>query len=152
MQQLSQRDQRWGAVRIGPTHLTVHDKGCTLTCVSMLSDYFGEFMPPDKIARLPGLFDSTGRIIWSVLPKYFHKFKPVVRVQGRSDVRIKTSLVDPKQACILQVRNGAHWVLPVRGTQPAGDYICDDPWTGGKCQAIRDYKNISGSEHFVATT
>lgn len=137
-------------MRVGPTHLTIGEIGCTLTCVSMLSDYFGEFMPPDKIARLPGLFDATGKIIWAVLPRYFHKFKPVLRVKGRSDLKIQSSLNDPRQACMVQVNNGKHWVVPVRGTWAANGYLAVDSWTGKTCSVIEDYRNITGSEHFIA--
>lgn len=107
-------------------------------------------MSPDQIAKLPGLFNTRAEIIWEVLPKYFKKFKPVIRVRGRDDKRIRASLSDPKQACILQVNGGSHWVVPIRGTWVSPGYLADDPWTGRQCSVIEDYRNITGSEHFIA--
>ena len=42
-QVLSQRDPRWAGGNIGKTTVKVGDKGCTITCVSMSSSWFGEF-------------------------------------------------------------------------------------------------------------
>ena len=151
MQTLSQRDARWAKVHVGPTTATVGDIGCALTGVSMLSDYFGEFKDPGTIARLPGLFDTRGRILWGVLPRYFKRFKPVARHQGRDDRLIQAILSDPKRACLLEVNNHKHWVLPTRGTWATDGYLAADPWTGKPCSVLEDYSNITGCEEFVAT-
>lgn len=154
MQYLSQRDLRWASTKLGNSTLTVGRYGCTTVCISMLSDYFGSPMTPNQIANSKTWYTNDGLILWNMLS--FKKMKVerlangnVKRLFGRDDAEIKKSLDDPNKGVILQVNDGAHWILPIRKTWFTNDYHCVDPWTGKTCTAIGDYKNITGSAHFM---
>lgn len=144
---LSQRDERWGAVKLGASSLDVYHYGCTTTCISMLSDYFGSLAYPDAIAKVISNYTPEGLILWTKLQ--FIKMSFAWREYGRNDQLIKESLKDPNKAVILQVDDGKHWLVALRPTLLGNDYVCLDPWTGLKCNAIATYKNITGSAHFV---
>lgn len=146
---LSQRDPRWANVKIGDTNLTIGRWGCTITSLCMLAEYFGEKVTPDKVARVPGLFNKDGKIIWANLNRIFKKFKFVERVYGRNDAKINNALAGKNTGCILEVDNNSHWVMPVRGTYVAKGYMAADPYTGKPCSVLEDYRNITGSAFFV---
>lgn len=151
MLKLSQRDPRWAHTKIGKTNLTIGDWGCALTCVSMLSSYFGCYMSPDKLAQVPGLFTANGEIIWSMLEKVFAgKLKFVWRQYGRDDQKIRASIGGSiNTACLLQVNNKRHWVVAT-GIKGVG-YQCLDPIDGKSKLVLANYPNITGSCHLVGT-
>lgn len=146
MRYLSQRDPRWAATKLGGSALTVGRFGCTTTCLSMLSDYFGHWLDPASIAEHRDWYTKGGLVIWGKLamPGMQH----VGRLRYRSDTSIMRSLKNPNLAVMLEVNYGAHWVVAVRKTFFGTDYLCIDPWTGKVCTAVGDYKNITGSAHF----
>lgn len=155
---LSQRDLRWAGVKLGQSKLTVGRFGCTTTCISMLSDYFGCFATPAELAQgklvIYDLLKYTkdGLLIWKSLNLKHMDFEK--RVFGRVDFDIETSLKDPKKAVILAVNNDAHWVVATSVNKfwrilGRNVYNIIDPWTGKK-STTRAFKNISGSAHFKA--
>lgn len=146
MRYLSQRDLQWCDKKLGQSSLTIGRYGCTTTCISMLSDYFGEYTMPSAIAANVHYYTPDGLILWTNLK--FHNFEFVKRQNIRSDVNIKAAIADPNQAVILNVNNGAHWVVAVRPTLFGDSYIVVDPWTGTKCDVIKVYKNIVGAAYF----
>ena len=144
---LSQRDQRWSQVKLGQSSLTVGRYGCTTTCISMLSDYFGCLVYPDAIAKNVYNYTKDGLVIWEALK--FAKMRFAQRVQGRpSDSLIQACLKDPDKAIILQVDNGQHWVVALSKNFFGNDYTVLDPWTGKKCNAMSVYKNITNAAIF----
>lgn len=147
MKYFSQRDPRWANVKLGASNIDVYHYGCTTTCISMLSDYFGCLSYPDAIAKVKTNYTADGLILWSNLK--FTKMAFVWRQYGRNDSLIRTSLKNPDTAVILQVNDGKHWVVALRPTVFGNDYVCLDPWTGKKCDVIKTYKNITGSAHFT---
>jgi hypothetical protein len=144
---LSQRNPNWAEKRIGASTLTLGRWGCTTTCVSMLSDYFGHFETPAQIASVKSYFTLNGLIIWKNLNIPGMKF--FWRYYGRNDTAIRLSLSGPNSAVMLQVNNGQHWIVVLRKTWFKNDYLCVDPWNAKTCTAIADYKNITGSSHFI---
>jgi ABC-type bacteriocin/lantibiotic exporter with double-glycine peptidase domain len=143
---LSQRDARWSAEKIGKSLITIGRYGCTLTCLSMLSSYFGGYRTPAALAR--GLsFTSGGLIIWSSMPKLL-PFKLEKRLYSRNDDEIMKSLKDAKRAVILQV-DGFHWVVALSKIPFTKHYRIGDPWTGKKSTTL-SYKAITGSAHVLA--
>jgi len=144
---LSQRDPRWAQAKLGNSFLTVGRFGCTTACLSMVSDYFGSFVSPLDLAKNQKLYNLRGEVIWKELN--FKTMKFVQRMRGRNDPAILASLKDPNGAVILQVNYGQHWIVPLRKTLFLKDFLCNDPWTGRTCAALADYKNITGSAHFV---
>lgn len=115
---LSQRDPRWAAMTLGTTTYTVARYGCTVTCLSMASEFFSQiavtppqnsvkYQLPDKVSQTLE-FTPDGLLLWGSLSKLGMKL--VERVKVRDDAKIQAVLANPKQACLLQVE-GWHWVL-----------------------------------------
>jgi len=152
MLHLSQRAAAWRNIKIGNTDLTVGDWGCLLTCISMLSSFFGYFISPDKLAKMPKLFDSNGKLIWSELEQVFKgKLKFQWRNYGRNNARIIASINDSaKTACLLQVNNEKHWVVATSVIAGGIDYVCVDPIDGKLCSTRSRYPNITGSAHLIS--
>lgn len=147
MVKLSQQDARWAQVKLGQSNLTVGRYGCTTTCLSMLSEYFGAFKTP---AQLAGSLKYTpdGLIIWQSLPSVL-PFKIEKRITFFSPMDIEISLKDPNKGVILNVNNGAHWVLATYKIPFTNKlYMTNDPWTGTS-RASFAYKNIVGSAHMI---
>lgn len=141
---LSQLDLRWVKVKIGKTNLTVGMKGCTLTDVSMLSDYFGHFVTPAQIAVQPW-FTVDGLIIWEKIKIQGMAFEK--RIRGVFDeAAVDESLRNPDKACILEINHGAHWVCAMKKL-PFGYYLVADP-NGGKKRIIKALGLVCGSAHF----
>jgi hypothetical protein len=112
----------------------------------MLSDFFGYYMSPAQIASNKTWFTKDGLVLWTKLDIPNMKFE--WRQHGRNDKKILESLNDLNGGCLLQVGNGAHWVVAVRKSWWHNDYVIVDPWTGKVGTACGDYKNITGSAHF----
>lgn len=147
---LSQRDSRWSSFKLGASTLTVGRYGCTTTCISMLTSYFGVWHEPATLASNKSNYTRDGLVLWEAMSKNLKSMKFVERVYGRNDKKIQDSLKNPKTGVILQVDNGAHWILPIYKLPFVNDYICIDPWDGKYCRAISKYRNITGSAHFKA--
>lgn len=144
MKLLSQRDPRWAALKIGASNLTIGRYGCTLTCMSMLTDYFDHWGSPEQIAGHDEWFTKDGLVNWKALKLKAMSFEK--RLYGRNDAEIVKSLNDPNKAVILQVEN-YHWVVCL-GKDIFGRYRIADPWFGDKA-SINRYKSITGSAHFI---
>lgn len=146
---LRQDDKRWSTNKIGKTSLTLGRWGCTITCVSMLSSYYGCYKSPAELAAIPSLFSVEGKIIWSSIGKIFdNKMKFDIRRYGMNRAAITSSLnTSPRTSVIAEVSNGSHWVVIV-GTYGT-DYLCVDPRDGQKKLVLKTYKNITGSAHFT---
>lgn len=147
---LSQNSLPWGPVKLGNTPLTVGRYGCTITCLSMLSDYFKDFKDPGFLAKNLK-FTSDSLVIWGSLPAVL-PYGLERRIYSRNDFEIRTSLKDPNKAVILNVNDGAHWVVALKETFLPGlkrpHYVVLDPWDGKK-KTTRDFRNIVGSAHFI---
>jgi hypothetical protein len=143
---LSQRDPAWAEDKLGVSTLTVGRYGCTTTCISMLSDYFGSYKTPKELAHNAYNYTPTGLVLWTHLA--FDKMKFVWREYFEDTKRIDAAIKDPKQAVILQVNHGQHWVVALRKTWYGNDYLVLDPWDGSKCFAKKKYHNISGAAFF----
>lgn len=150
MQFLSQNDARWAADRLGASPLLVGRYGCTTTAISMLSDYFGCYKSPLELAHNAANYTKDGLVIWQNLR--FERMRFVRREYGRNDEEIKRALKYPHTAVILQVNDGAHWVVAysTRVVRP-GDYIIIDPWDGKKKSLLSAYRNITGAAYFEGT-
>jgi hypothetical protein len=146
MIRLSQNDPAWAGVTLDSTKFTIARYGCTTTGISMLSDYFHCFQPPDAIAKEFLKYTDTGLVLWSTLtlPKMMFK----IRLRARDDKAILESLKNLEQAVLLNVSNGSHWTVAIRKAAFRNDYWCVDPWDGKIKLAAKTYRNIVGSAHF----
>lgn len=147
MKYLSQQDPKWASVTLGKSRFTIGRYGCTTTCISMLSDYFQCYQSPDAIAKTYATYTLDGLIQWESLRLTHMAFD--LRLRQRDDKSIGASLKDPNKAVILNVNNGAHWVVALSKAPFSNDYYILDPWDGKKKLACKTYRNIVGSAHFI---
>lgn len=146
MKILSQHDLLWASRKLGSSNMTVGRYGCTTTCISMLSDYFGSYKSPVELASNTNNYTSNGLIIWKNLK--FDKMKFDRRSYLQDNTGIHQALIDPNKAVMLEVNDSQHWVVALRPTWFSNSYWVADPWSGDKCNVIRRYKNITGAAFF----
>lgn len=128
MIRLSQRDPRWIAVKIGKSPYTIGQYGCTLTCVSMASDYYNEYKNPEWMAKNLS-YTLDGRILWQSIAKKTG-FKFLWRFYTFDKSTIAEAIKNPKKVCLLNVDRGYHWVLAIKAIPLTNSYIVANPWTG----------------------
>jgi hypothetical protein len=138
---LSQRNPAWAKVKLGKSNLTVHNYGCTTVGLSMLSDWYGMYTNPGKLAQ-KAIYTSGGLIIWKELEKFL-PMKFVYRYYKRDDAKIKEILASKDGSCLLQVNDGKHWVVLVGYSRIKG-YKIFDPWFGDAVYLSGRYPNITG--------
>lgn len=148
MQILSQRDLRWAGKKLGRSEFTVGRFGCTTSAISMGHSFFfpKTFLTPAQIA-IQDIYTIKGLIIWDRIKLPGMRFSG--RMYHRDDAAILAALKDPNRFVILQVNNGAHWVLACRPTIFGKSYRVADPWDATYCDVIARYKNITGCAFFT---
>lgn len=155
---LSQRDQRWANVKIGNSNTTLGRMGCTITCLSMISQFFGCYKSPNEIAKNQNNFEQDS-VAWIQLnfPNFSFRWREGSPIKGDIvDMEMIKSYMagnyDKKntenRAVILQVANFSHWVVALWPTFD-GDILAIDPWTGKTCEVLKTYGNITGAALFV---
>ena len=137
MLKLSQRDSRWSFEKIGKTNITVGRMGCTITCLAMLSSYFGCYKTPGMLAKYLS-YTKDALLIWSSIPSELC-FSLHKRFYGYNAELIAEGLKLKNTAVILQVQ-GYHWVVAISKIPLTKTYIIADPWTG-KLSTTLAYKN-----------
>lgn len=143
---LSQQDPRWAGIALGKSRFLIGRYGCTTTCLSMLSDFFKCFQDPGKIAQGYVQYNLDGEILWNTLNLTHMAFE--TRLRARDDQAILGALKDKNRAVILNVNNGAHWVVAIGKVPFMNDYFIVDSWDGKVKTACGTYKNIVGSASF----
>ena len=146
MSYFSQRDARWAKEKLGESRLTIGRFGCTTTCLSMISSYFGCLRLPSELAHDIHNYTKDGLVIWKNLT--FTKMRFVSREYQRNDEKIREYLRDADKAVILEVNDHAHWVVGVKPTLVGNDYVIIDPWDGLKKTLKKPYRNITGVSYF----
>ena len=154
---LSQRDPRWAMDIMGSGSLTVGRYGCTTTCISMLSDYFGCKQDPGQIAQNKRNYSGDSNISWIGLdfPNFSFRWREgslfsnvSLDMEMIKSYMVKGTLGNPDRAVILEVANHSHWVVGL-WPLPGGDILAIDPWTGKTCNVLETYQNITGAALFV---
>jgi len=114
--------------KIGKTNSYVKDFGCTITCISMLSDWYGKYRNPAWMAK--NLRYVRDLLIWKSVTEKLN-FEFVWRFYKYEENRILKALKGKKTACVLQIK-GRHWVVGVRKSiYPWSRWFKTvDPWTG----------------------
>ena len=143
---LSQSNPQWRNNPIGATKTTIAQAGCTLTCVSMLSSYFGCYLSPAQIASHAGWFNADAQMLWPKLD--FTHMRFAWREYGFVPALVDASLADPNKAAIVRVSMGGgfHWLVAIQ--KEGADYLCVNPLGGGTCLVEHTYGPINGSAHF----
>lgn len=138
---MSQRDSRWGHINIGSTPYKLYRYGCTITCLSMLSYWYGDWQRPDWIAKNLK-YTNTGKVYWaSMNDKLPMRF--VYRYYRRDDNKIREILYSEDRACLLEVQDKSHWVVVIGYSKSKGFRIAD-PIDAEIVWLNRRYKNITG--------
>lgn len=140
---LKQNDIRWGSTKMLPSNITIARVGCLLTCMCMLSDYYGEFTLPNQAVNTTVFFTPDATVDWTQLN--WSKFKLEERIRYNDPAKIFDSIKTPKKSVCLNINNGGHWVVAIAKMGPY--YKVVDPWTG-KTRIINQ-KEVVGSANFI---
>ena len=140
-----QRDPQWAALKIPPSDLTIGRFGCVITAIASMSAGFDDNLTPPKVAELCK-FTPGGLIIWQFCD--FPSFEWVHREYFRNDRAIGAALVDANAAVLLQVNEGAHWVLGVGLDKMRERLVIADPWFGDMADMSRYKNSITGASYF----
>lgn len=130
MENLSQRDSRWGDITIGHSTSKIKDYGCTLVCISILAGTTPDVV--NAFLTAVGGF-SVDRIIWSKIneTKLGLHFPDMGRQYVYNDVAVREA-IEKNGGCLVEVDydgvvatpSDRHWVLYI------GNHQLIDPWTG----------------------
>lgn len=145
MVKLSQRNPLWATHKIGQTSITIGRFGCTITGLSMLSDYYGSFHNPAELADQLK-FTVEGLVIWSSLPAVL-PFHLEHRLYHDDRTAIEEAIQDPKRSALLQV-DGYHWVVATGLVSKTKHYNIVDPWDGKK-KTTSSYGHVTGCAIFI---
>jgi hypothetical protein len=150
IQVLNQWDKAWADVKIGSTNLPLKRWGCTITSLSMASQWYNEYTTPPEIAghkdwftyKVPNVED--GQIIWSKLR--FKNFRFLKRFYKFDPADLDAALKNPRDTVLIEINNHSHWVLGLRKLG-FGLYLIADP-NGGKKRIIKS-SQINGLAIFT---
>lgn len=141
----NQRDSRWANQNLGSSNLKMGLFGCTTTAIADLSTYFGDNLNPSQVADW--IKYSNGLVLWQSCR--FNHFQFERREYLRNEANILAAIKDPNRAVLLQVDNGAHWVVATGVPNWFNWYIkIADPWFGDKADMGRYGNSITGAAYF----
>ena len=140
-----QRDPQWAALKISPSNLTIGRFGCVVTAIASMSAGFGDNLTPPEVSDKCEFTDG-GLIIWAFCK--FASFEWVHREYFRNDPEIGSALADANRAVLLQVNEGAHWVLGLGFDKMRERLIIADPWFGDMSDMSRYKNSITGAAYF----
>ena len=130
MENLSQRNPKWGEITIGHSTSKIKDFGCTLTALAILAGTTPDVV--NAFLTAVGGF-SVDRIIWKKIneTKLGLHFPDMGRQYVYNDVAVREA-IERNSACLVEVDfdgvvatpSDRHWVLYI------GNHQLIDPWTG----------------------
>lgn len=151
---LKQCSPAWKNTKLGQSRWTICQKGCVVTSLSMLSDYFRSFKDPNWMAKNLKFTKSSvpnldGLLLWGSINTSALPFNFEWRSYGLDENRINEALKNPNKAALLNVNGGSHWVLATSKIFFLGmfGYIAADPETGTR--HFFSKKSITGSSIMV---
>lgn len=135
---LSQRDPRWKDKKLGFSTYPIGQKGCTLTCITMLVNFvdgtsLGVDEVNDKLRAVEAFamdsYKQKSLIIWYKVPLAFPSLKWILREYNYNNTKVAWYVYVHKIPVCVEVNAwsiGApkHWVLFL------GNQKMADPWTG----------------------
>jgi len=143
MKILGQQDHRWNNEKIGKTQFTIGKIGCLTTCISMaISKFTGDYPYPDQLSRILK-YDNRGILSYN---SDFSPLKYVGRFNYLSIATVEKYANSTDKAVILQINNGAHFVIANRVEN--SKIIIYDPWLGDECEVYSRYKKVTGMRLF----
>jgi len=141
MRKLSQRDPKWGNEYIGKSKAKIKDYGCTITSISMFSDWYGNYKNPEWMANHLS-FTTDGKLYWNSVSTSELPMRFVYRYYYKDDRKIQEILKSKDGVCLLEV-NRNHWVALVGYSRVYG-YKVNDPWDGTTCYLSKRNYKITG--------
>jgi len=130
MENLSQRDPKWGNITIGNSNSKISAYGCTICCLASLAGTTPDVV--NAFLTAVGGF-SVDRIIWTKIneTKLGLHFPDMGRQYAYNDVAVREA-IERNSACLVEVDfdgvistpSDRHWVLYI------GNHQLIDPWTG----------------------
>lgn len=133
----SQRDTRWGSQKINGTSSSLHDYGCTITCIAMISgrNPGGQ----EHFMRELGAFQND-LVLWTKTPGFKWRFYCVDTPAPIQDIKNELRAGRPVlvHVDLGQLNDGVikanHWVLVVDE-----NFTIHDPWYGDKVNLCPRY-------------
>lgn len=158
---LSQRDPRWSATKIANATFTAGQKGCAFTSLIMLwqaltgktitAKAYKDLISNPKLFTDKNHKGGPGLILWT---KVCDMLGGIEYDEDMAEFTNKRSsqlaaLKDPNRACILNVSDGAHFVLLWRQKKnDPKELVVADPWYGDLEEVFKVYHNIVGARYF----
>lgn len=123
MQILSQRDPKWGNIKLGTSATFIKDYGCTITCIAMIVGTTPDVVN-DRMKAVGG-FSNGNLVIWAKIAEAFPGIS-VNRVWSYDNTAVLAAV--PNVLVEVDAKpiggTGKHWVVYV------GNKRLYDPWTG----------------------
>jgi hypothetical protein len=155
---LSQKDPRWGSVKLGTSSSTIGGYGCLITSASMMLRHFGFDTDPGRLNDLlkaNGGYQNGNLFVWGALEKIFKGVSFGYRYNGAYLDKVDEQLRAGKPVIVNVDLNPAtpapdeHWVLIVGKVN--GSYIINDPWYGTQFKFEDKYGAPSKGVRIVCT-
>ena len=134
MKLVNQEDPKWASVTIGHSSSSIKRYGCTISCLSMLSDWYGKFFDPKYMAKNL-VFNNNGEIIWNSITDNPHMpMKFVWRYYGYDEAHLLPALKGKDTSVLLRInlvikgKTFVHWVVGIR--KVGNLYYVADPLGG----------------------
>lgn len=141
---LEQDDPRWTEKKLGGSNSSVGRYGCLVTCLSMLSYWYGEYFNPGEIAEKAN-FTTKGYYYWKSGDEFL-PFNFVWRYYKRDIVKIKQILFSKDNACVVRVNYAGayHWLAVIGYDKKTGKLLGADPIDGSSSYIEIEYGQING--------
>ena len=140
---LSQQDPQWKDLPMSGTTLTIGNDGCAMTCMSMLTDFYGCYQTPAQLAQSP-VYDKGGQAQWLNMdfPTFCfryadsNQFGAFTPDMGLLNAYLDNGHGDPDKACLICItitpyRGGTpytHFLLGLWPLPETKDIYVIDPW------------------------
>ena len=132
---------------LGSLPYTIARYGCLTTCLGEVREfvYPGTVCNPSQTAKTLQ-YTQDGYVIWSSLSNLGLKLvSTITNSQGSHALAqaISDGLKNPNTYAILEINNGAHFVLAL-GYALLGGYTISDPWNGKRTTTREYHNNVTG--------
>lgn len=136
----SQKDSRWGNMRIGQSSSLIKDYGCALTSVAMIFTYYGETTTPKTLARQQIYYWDL--IVWP-------NGKNIELAKNTNHNGINWSEIDRELAngnpviVFIKARSNAGHYVVIHHKASNGKYVVHDPYWGANIYLDSSIKLLS---------
>lgn len=139
---LEQDDPRWKDDKLGQSNATIGRYGCTITCLSMASHWYGYYLKPWELAKKLR-FTSEGLLYWDSMNDVC-PFTFVWRYYTRNVAKLFEIISSRDNACILEVKafGARHWLFALSYNN--GRFYAIDPLTATIVDVEAKYGAIVG--------